>query len=201
MAGGLSSALAQEGKAIQLLPPRLEIGKPLMQALQARQSIREFAGEKLSQQLLSDLLWAGGGVNRPDGKRTAPTASNRQEIDIYAALPEGLFLYNPKVHALKQIHGEDIRAKAGTQAFVKEAAVNFVYVADYARMGKASTSREITSSMATGFIAQNVYLYCASEGLASVARANIDRPVLAKAMNLREDQAITMSQSIGYPKK
>ena len=195
--------LAEELKPIQLLKPQIDGGRPLMQVLKDRRSSREFSTEKLPIQVLSNLLWAAFGINRPDsGGRTAPSAVNWQEIDIYAATADGLYLYDAKAHMLKLVLSEDIRAMTGRQPFVKEAPLNLIYVADFSRMGKASNEdKEFYSAANTGFIAQNVYLYCTSEGLATVVRALIDRPTLAKAMRLRADQKITLSQSVGYPKK
>jgi SagB-type dehydrogenase family enzyme len=178
-------------------------GKPLMQVLKDRSSSRTFGTEKLSRQVLSNMLWAAWGVNRPEsGKRTAPSAMNWQEIDIYVATADGLFLYDAKAHALKPILTEDIRALTGQQPFVREAPVNLVYVADFSRMGDEEDEVKVFCSAAdTGFISQNVYLYCTSEGLATVIRGWVDRPALQKAMKLRPDQKVTLSQSVGYPKK
>jgi SagB-type dehydrogenase family enzyme len=194
---------AEEIKSIQLLKPQIDGGRPLMQVLKDRRSSREFSSEKLPIQVLSNLLWAAFGVNRPDlGKRTAPSAVNWQEIDIYVATADGLYLFDAKVHMLNPVLSEDIRALTGRQPFVKEAPLNLVYVADFSRMGKATNEdKEFYSAADTGFIAQNVYLYCASEGLATIVRASIDRPALAKVMKLRPDQKITLAQSVGYPKK
>lgn len=181
--------LAEELKPIQLLKPQIDSGRSLMQVLKDRRSSREFSTEKLPIQVLSNLLWAAFGINRPDsGGRTAPSAVNWQEIDIYAATADGLYLYDAKAHMLKLVLSEDIRAMTGRQPFVKEAPLNLIYVADFSRMGKASNEdKEFYSAADTGFIAQNVYLYCTSEGLATVVRALIDRPTLAKAMRLRAD--------------
>jgi len=190
-------------KPIQLQKPQVDGGRPLMQVLKDRKSSREFSPEKLPNQVISNLLWAASGVNRPDsGRRTAPSAVNWQEIDIYAATADGLYLYDAKAHLLKPILSEDIRAMTGLQPFVKEAPINLIYMADFSRMGKATNEdKEFYSAADTGFISQNVYLYCASEGLATVVRASIDRPALAKVMGLRPDQKIILSQSVGYPKK
>jgi nitroreductase len=200
--GGAVLSFAQETKTIPLPPPQTKGGKPLMEALQERKSSQEFAPEKLPPQVLSNLLWAAFGINRPDGRRTAPTASNRQEIDIYIATADGLLMYEPKAHALQSILKEDIRALTGNQPYLKEAAAVLICVADYERMNKGSEENKLlNSAVASGLIAQNVYLYCASEGLAVRVRTNIDRPMLAKAMNLRPNQKITLDQAVGYPKK
>jgi nitroreductase len=198
-----SFVLAQELKAIQLLPPQTDGGRTLMQVLKARGSSRNFSPEKLPVQVLSNMLWAAFGVNRPDsGGRTAPSANNSQDMDIYVATADGLFLYDAKANLLKPVLAEDIRALTGRQPFVKEAPVNLIYVSDLAKMTRAAPGdREFYAAAHTGFISQNVYLFCASEGLATVVRALMDRPALAKAMGLRPDQRITLVQTVGYPKK
>ncbi|UCF72232.1 MAG: SagB/ThcOx family dehydrogenase [Deltaproteobacteria bacterium] len=194
---------AQEIKSIQLLKPQMDGGRPLMQVLKDRSSSRAFSSEKLPLQVLSNMLWAAFGVNRPDsGKRTAPSAKNRQEIDIYVATADGLYLYSAKAHTLELILAKDIRAMTGVQEFVGKAPVNLIYVADFTRMGERPETEKVFYSAAnTGFISQNVYLYCASEGLATVVRGWVDRPALAKVMGLRPDQRITLAQTVGYPKR
>jgi nitroreductase len=195
-------AFGEEQKAIQLSKPQIA-GNPLMQLLAKRSSSREFSSEPLPMNILSYMLWAASGINRPESnKRTAPTASNRQEIDIYVATANGLYFYDAQPNLLKPIPSQDIRGLTGTQAFVKEAAVNLIYVANYSRMSSSSDeTRNMYASAAVGFISQNVYLYCASEGLSTVVRASIDRPALAKVMGLRTDQKIILAQSVGYAKK
>ena len=194
---------AEDLKTIQLPEPRIEGGRPLMEVLKDRESAREFSTEKLPMQELSNLLWAAFGVNRSDiGKRTAPSAKNKQEIDIFVATADGLYLYEPKEHALRVVLAEDIRAATGLQPFVKDAPVNLVFVADFAKMvGYTEAQKEFYSAANTGYISQNVYLYCASEGLATVARGLVDRPALAKKMGLRPDQRVILAQTVGYPKK
>ncbi len=198
-----SSSFCQEIAKIKLPPPQLEGGKPLMECLKNRQSQREFSPESLPLQVLSNLLWAAYGINRPEsGKRTAPSAVNWQNIDLYVATADGLFLYEAKDHSLIQILKEDIRALTGTQDFVKMAPVNLVYVGDYARIPRGTDEdKRFYSGAHAAFIAQNVYLFCASEGLATVVRASINREELAKAMKLRPEQKIMLAQTVGYPKK
>ena len=198
----ITASGAAELLPVKLPPPNLKSGKSLMQSLQARKSSRDFSAKKLPVEVLSNLLWAANGINRPDsGRRTAPSAVNWQEIDIYVAMADGLYLYNAKEHVLKPVIKQDVRELTGKQPFVKEAPLNLIYVADYSRMGGASAEEKISYSAAdTAFIAQNVYLYCASEGLATVVRGSIDRDVLAKAMQLRDNQKIVLSQTVGYPK-
>ncbi|KPK49317.1 MAG: nitroreductase [Planctomycetes bacterium SM23_25] len=187
--------------AARLPKPKTEGGMPLMEALSKRQSSRQFAERKLPDQLLSDLLWAAFGVNRPDGRRTAPSAVNWQEIDVYVAMADGLWLFDAKAHDLKPVLKTDIRALTGTQRFVRQAPVNLIFVADFARMGRrqAEADKVFYSAADTGFISQNVYLFCASQGLATVVRGMVDRPALAKTMGLRQDQRIILAQSVGYP--
>jgi nitroreductase len=186
-----NAALGEEQKPIQLSKPQIA-GNPLMQLLAKRSSAREFSTEPLPVNILSNMLWAAVGINRPEsGSRTAPTANNRQEIDIYVATASGLYLYDAKSSLLKPILAEDIRGMTGNQAFVKEAAVNLIYVADYAKMSSLSDEvKNMYAAAATGFVSENVYLYCASEGLSTVVRASINRPALAKVMGLRPDQRI-----------
>jgi SagB-type dehydrogenase family enzyme len=195
-------AVAGELKPIELPPPQTTGGMPLMQALKARHSTREFSPRQLPLQVLSNLLWAAFGVNRPEsGKRTAPSAMNWQETDIYLATADGLYLYDAKGNKLDPVLGEDVRAAAGTQAFVAQAPVDLIYVSDLAKVSHANAEDTILYTAAdTGLIAQNVYLFCASEGLNVVVRGSIDRAALAKVMKLRPDQKITLSQTVGYPK-
>jgi len=192
-----------ELKPIKLPNPQVDGGRPLMQVLKDRSSSRSFSSEKLPDQILSNLLWAAFGINRPiTGKRTAPSAVNWQEIDIYVATVEGLYLYDAKTQALEPILSGDIRSATGKQDYVKEAPVNLIYVADFSRMGTAAKEdKELYSASDTGFISQNVYLYCASEGIATVVRGSVDKQALAKTMKLRSDQKIILAQSVGYPKK
>lgn len=196
---GLGTA-APDLQPILLPPPQLDSGRPLMQVVKDRRSARAFSPKPLPTQVLANLLWAAFGVNRQDsGGRTAPSASNSRDMDIYVATADGLFLYDAKGHKLQPVLGEDIRALAGRQAFVKDAPVNLIYVSDLAKMKAAAEDREFYAGAHAGFIGQNVYLYCASEGLATVVRASIDRPALARRMGLRPEQKITLAQSVGYP--
>ena len=197
-----SMVFAGEIKAIKLPAPQTNGGKPLMQALGARQSQRAFSPEELSPQTISDLLWAANGVNRPDGRRTAPTAGNKQEIDVYAAKKEGLYLYDAVKNELVPILGGDIRSVAGKQDFVKVAPMILIYAADLSKMtGWSEEDTALYSATDTGYISQNVYLYCASEGLSTVVLGWVDKEDLAKAMKLRPDQRVMLTQPVGYPKK
>jgi len=193
---------ARDRKPVKLPPPQTDGGRPLMQVLKDRKSTRDFGPGTLSPQTLSNLLWAAFGINRPDGRRTAPSAMNWQEVSIYVATPEGVYIYDAKDNTLNQVLAGDFRAAMGTQSYVKDAAVNLAYVSDLSKTDNAASSEaELYSAADVGFIAQNVYLYCASEGLATVVRAGIDKPALAKALNLQPQQKIILAQSVGYPKK
>lgn len=199
--------LTVSAQDITLPAPDKTGGKPLMQALNERQSIRTFTKENLTQQQLSDLLWAGWGINRADQKkRTAPSARNVQEIEVYVALPTGLYLYIAESNLLKQINNKDLRKLCGTQDFVAEAALNLVYVADMSKLGKKEgdviKDSDLFSSYAnTAFIAQNVYLYCASANLGCVIRGMVPKDKLAPEMGLRSNQVIILSQTVGVPQK
>jgi len=193
--------LAQDLKPVVLPPPQTDGGRPLMQVLKERKTSREFGSEKLSPQILSNLLWAAFGINRPEGKRTAPSAMNWQEVDIYVATADGLFTYDAKANRLEPVLAQDVRAATGTQPFVAGAPLDLVYVADLARTAGAATDTELYTAADVGFIAQNVYLFCASEGLATVVRGSVDRAALAKVMKIRPEQKIVLAQTAGYPKK
>lgn len=204
MMGMTGSGLAQDAGSIRLPPPETAGGMPLMQALQARRSSREFAGRPLPPQLLSNLLWAANGVNRPDsGKRTAPSARDWREIDVYVTTAEAAYRYDPATHTLTQVATGDLRRLTGVQDFVATAAVNLVYVADLDRTSDDDAPDRKARFVAAdaGFIAQNVYLFCASEGLASVVFAMVDRPGFAQAAGLKPHQRIALAQSVGYPRQ
>jgi len=196
-----ATVLAQKLEPVQLPTPQTEIGRPLMQVLKDRSSTRDFSPEKLPTQVLSNLLWAAFGVNRSDsGKRTAPSAMNWQEIDIYVATPDGLYVYDANRNQLNPVSRDDVRAQTGTQSFVKDAPLNLVYVANLTKTRGSTAERDMYVAADAGFIAQNVYLFCASERLATVVRGSIDRPALSKVMRLDPDQRIILAQTVGYPK-
>jgi nitroreductase len=176
-------------------------GKSLEAALRARQSQRAYSPEPLAEALLLDLLWSACGVNRPDGRRTAPTALNRQEVEVHVIRAEGHFLYDAQAGTLVRKSGQDLRRLAGTQAYAATAPVNLVYVADMDRVaGNGPEEKILTAGLDTGYISQNVYLFCAAAGLATVARASLDAPALGKALGLAPRQRITLAQSVGHPK-
>ena len=185
-------------QTITLPKPQTTGGKPLMEALQARISTRTIAEQPLSMEHISNVLWAALGINRPDGKRTSPTASNNQEIDLYLFLPEGIYLYDPQNHALELKVTGDHRATAARQGAPSGALL--VYVADFSRMGRYDdAAKEYYSATDTGFVSQNVYLYCASEGLATVVLGNVNRQAISDILHLQNGK-VTLAQPVGYPK-
>ncbi|MGO9022349.1 MAG: nitroreductase family protein [Syntrophobacteraceae bacterium] len=191
-----------EGPApVQLPNPQKEGGKPLMSVLNTRMSARTFSSDKLPMQTLSNLLWAAFGINRPDGRRTAPSAKNWQETDIYVATADGVYLWDATKNVLNTIVTKDIRAMTGTQAYVKDAPVILIYVADFTKVNEQGVNGQLLVASDVGLISENVYLFCASEGLATVVRASIDRDALAKELKLKPDQKIILDQCVGYPKK
>lgn len=204
---GAAAVLLAVGAGAAELPPPIELPKPkldvsatLIQALKARKTTREFSPAPLPLQFLSDLLWAAFGVNREDGRRTAPSARNWQEIDVYVVLREGVYLFDGKAHALRGVLKGDVRGATGTQEFVKDAPLSLVFVADLSRMkGASAEDRSLYAATDAAFISQNVYLYCAATGLATGVRGSVDRPALARTLGLGADQRIVLAQSVGFP--
>lgn len=197
---GITFCLAQEIETIRLPEPRKTGGMPLMEALQKRQSTRLFSSRELSPQQLSDLLWAAFGVNREGNKRTAPSAHGWNETDIYVVKSDGWYVYDPVGHTLLKGGSQDMRQHAGSQDFVRTAPVSLIYVADFDRMtGAAEEDRKFYSAADAGFISQNVYLYCASEGLATVVRGMVDKAKAREVFRLKESQHVVLGQTIGFP--
>lgn len=193
------SGWAQELKTISLPAPDTTGGKPLMTALKERQTRREMASAPLASADLSNLLWAAFGINRPENDhRTAPSAMNSQEIDLYVATADGVFVYEPKPHVLRQIWQNDIRSLTSGQDHAKTAPVILLFVADLSRLAKARPeTRSCYASFDAGCISQNVYLYCASAGLATVVY-DLDRVAVAKRLNFGKEQQIIMAQAVGH---
>ena len=193
-----ASAFAQN---IELPAPQKTGGMPLMEALGKRSTARSFDSKELSPQQLSSLLWASFGINRPDGKRTAPSANNKQATDIYVLLKQGAFVYDAKLNQLTATAAEDLRKLGGTQSFATNAPVTLIFVADLSKMGGSSAEAKLnTANINVGYVSQNTYLFCASEGLVTGARASVDRAGLGARLKLRPDQSIILAQSVGYPK-
>lgn len=173
---------------------------PLMDALRLRHSTRDYAARALPPQILSNLLWAAFGINRPSGDRTAPYWRHVMVIDVYAAMADGVWFYDPEKHRLLRYMGADIRARTGFQDFVGTAPLNLIYVAHGERMGDISAEdRRLYASVDAAFIGQNVYLYCAAEGLATVFRGAVDTKALGAALDLGAGQFVTFAQTVGYP--
>ena len=189
-----SQAFSQD---IRLPAPQKTGGMPLMEALNARQTQRTFSAKPLNEQQLANLLWAACGVNREDGRRTAPSAVNWQEIDIYVALPSGLYLYRAGANSLEKILEQDLRAQIGRQGFTQKAPVGLIYVAETARM--KGSQIDFYSATDTGFISQNVYLFCASEGMHTVVVGSLDKEALHTAMKLKPSQKVILTQPVGLP--
>ncbi|TVM17677.1 SagB/ThcOx family dehydrogenase [Oceanidesulfovibrio indonesiensis] len=181
--------------------PQPAVEGSLQHALENRRSTRAYAEGPLDEAALAGLLWAGFGVNREDsGKRTAPSAHDSRETDIYVAMANGLFRYDATSHSLDTIHTRDIRHLTGSQPFVDTAAANLVYVADFDRMGRIEDSRKpVIAAFTVGCICQNVALYCAANGLGNVVRDWIDREALRKEMSLTATQHIMLAQTVGLP--
>ena len=185
---------------ISLPQPVTHGGKSLMQALSERKTSRDFSVQELSAQTLSSLLWAANGINRPDGRRTAPTGLNVQDTDVYVMLASGVYRYDAKSNVLVLVNPGDHRTSAGKQPFSHTAPVNLFYVHDRTRGMKADDANtQRYAGIHAGAIMQNVYLFCAKEGLATVARANLDYDACAKALKLNPDQRVVLGQSVGYP--
>jgi nitroreductase len=206
VAGILGGAAAVSGRAfgaqakkMSLPAPRREGGQPVLSALNLRRSTRAYSTRSLPLQTLSDLLWAAFGINRPSGDRTAPYWRHVMVIDIYVAMADGVWLYEPKEHQLLGYLSADIRAQTGSQDFVGVAPLNLIYVAHGERMPELKPEEQrLYCSVDTGFIGQNVYLFCASEGLGTVFRGAVDYAKLAKTLNLPDHQFVTFAQTVGY---
>lgn len=197
----LSAAAFAADKVVKLPKPNLNRSGAVMKALSERQSMREYASKALSLADLSDLLWAANGINRSDsGKRTAPSAMNKQDVDVYVVLPEGTYLYDAKNHQLNQVAEGDHRgAVAGGQAFVKTAPVSLVLVSDISRFGDAKNARnQLMGAMDAGIVSQNISLFCSSANLATVPRASMDFDQLKKVLKLKDTQMPMMNHPVGY---
>jgi nitroreductase len=209
---GTKSGLGQELKTLTLVEPQRDGGKSVLAALWDRKTTRDISTEKLPAQMLSNLLWAAFGINRQKGPsaggtgRTAASASNSQEIDLYVALPEGVYLYEAKEHRLNPVAAGDFRSRSGRRA-AASAPVNIFYVVDIAKYAKAPFQEpglkdsDVMKSyyyVATGLIAQNVYLYAASQGLAAHFH-NCDKKNTPEEFKLRPEQHVLFAQTVGYP--
>lgn len=183
---------------IKLVAPEKTGGMPLMEALNKRHSSRDFVSKNLTDQQLSNLLWAAFGISRDEsGKRTAPTANDTRAMNVFVIMEKGTYKYSAEDHSLDLVSEKDLRTFAGKQDFVYIAPVNLVYVSDYSKL-KSGSDKEIYSGAHAGFISENVYLYCTSAGLGTVVRAWVDKEILSKELNLNENQKIILAQTVGY---
>ena len=190
---------AQDLKVIKLNSPDKNRGCSVMKALSDRHSDREYADKELS---LQDLSWAANGINRPDGKRTAPSALNKQDIDIYVIMKEGAYLYDTKTNSLQPLAKGDHRAAvAGSQDFVKSAPVSLVLVSDLSRFGNIADHTKLMAAVDAGIVCQNINIFCASTGLATVPRATMDQAALKRILKLTDNQLPIMNNPVGYPRK
>ncbi|MDR1667051.1 MAG: SagB/ThcOx family dehydrogenase [Bacteroidales bacterium] len=189
-----SVVVAVSGQDISLPAPVTTGGMPLKDALSKRQSVRAYSGKELNMQTLSDLLWAAYGFNRAD-KRVVPSSQNRQEIDLYVVLKEGIYLYDAKTNQLRLRVKGDYRKDTGTQDFVADAPLNVLYIAN---MDKASNRDAACTDC--GYISQNIYLFCASEGLASVVRGSVGKEKMHQLLQLTEKQEVLLAQTVGFAK-
>jgi SagB-type dehydrogenase family enzyme len=198
----ISATGCAQDKEIKLPEPMTTGGMPLMEVLKNRKTAREFSEQKLDNQTLSNLLWAAFGYNRLDEKkRTAPTARNKQEIEIYCAMKDGVYFWEPERNVLTLVAKEDIREITGKQEFVASAPLNLIFVCNNEKFdGALDETQRRYAYIDTGYISENVYLYCASAGLATVVRGLFDDAALSKAMQLPGNQWIVITQTVGYPK-
>ena len=197
-----ASPARAEFETIKLAQPDFNAkGLTVIQALKNRKSDRAFADRELSLQHLSEVLWAAGGINRPEGGRTAPTANNLQAIEVFAITKDGTYRYDPPSHELQPLTPGDHRASAGSQDYVASAPLNIIYAADLDKLRGDDTRKRVVSGMDVGHFSENVYLYCASAGLNIVTRISLDPAVLAPLLKLDKNVVPIMGQTIGYPPK
>ena len=197
----LSVAASAADKVVKLPKPNLNRAGTVMKALSERQSTREYASKALSLADLSDLLWAANGINRPEsGKRTAPSALNKQDVDVYVILPAGSYVYDAKNHQLNLVSEEDHRdAVAGGQTFVKAAPVSLVLVSDVSLFGDAQKPQnQVVGAMDVGIVSQNISLFCANAKLATVPRGSMDATQLKKVLKLKDSQIPMLNHPVGY---
>jgi len=197
----MSKIAVHEIGSIDLPAPQWERAEPLLKLLAQRRSSREFSPKSLPLEMLSALLWAAFGVNRSTtGGRTAPSAHNWQEVEVFAVLSDGAYRYDAAMHRLHLMRSGDLRALTGVQDFVGGAPLDLVYVADFAKMTDATEEqRTFFASADAAVIAENVYLFCAAVDLATVVRGLLDRRKLAAALGLTSSQRIVLAQTVGYP--
>ena len=201
-----SVSYAQKPKDIQLNAPNKTGGKSIMQSLADRHSDREFDSKELSVQEISDLLWAANGVNRPDGRRTAPSAMNKQEVDVYVLLKDGAYLYDAAKHVLKGVATGDHRALIGGGPRGNQPSstppVGLVLVSDLSKFGANVGDRAFQmGALDAGIVSQNINLFCSGKGFSTVPRMSMDNDGLKKVLNLSDSQIPMLNNPVGYSKK
>lgn len=190
---------AETAGVIQLPQPDLKSGKPLMQCAAERRSERKFSAKALPAQLISEILYVADGINRKDGRKTVPTARNKQNQCVYAVTADGIYFYNSKKHSLELFLKGDFRKECGMQPFHKKAPLILLFVADLSAIGKTPAEQALYAGNHAGYASQNVYLYAASKDLATVVCGMLNRDALKKRLNLKKDQMVIFSQPIGFP--
>ncbi len=170
-----------------------------MQCFAQRRSLRKFADKALPLEMISEILYAADGINRADGRKTVPTALNRQNQKVYAATADGIYLYNSKGHSLQVVLKGDYRKSCGTQKFISEAPLILLYVADLSKVGSTAEQKAATAGTHAGSASQNVYLYAASKGLSTVLCGSVDKGLVKKLLQLRDVEEVMYSQPIGFP--
>lgn len=196
----LSGAYAQTLSPIQLKAPEKKAGLSVMETLANRHSTREFSNKKLTLQELSNVLWAANGINRPEkGMRTAPSAMNAQEVDVYVCMEEGAFLYDAKSNQLQPVIQEDLRGLVGgKQAFVINAPVILLMVSDLSKLpGGNSEQTKLMAAIDAGIVSQNISIACSGLGLITVPRASMDKEALAQKLKLKSTQLLLMNNPVG----
>lgn len=197
---GYTAINAQPVETIKLPAPQKTGGISLMEALDNRQSQRSYSSKELTQQQMSNLLWAAYGINRPNGYRTVPSARTAHEYDIYIIKNDGWYLYDAEQHVLLKMGNENLQEHAGTQDFVQTAPLNLVFVADFDKLASFNEEMQVFyAATDVGYISQNVYLYCAAEGLATIVRGQIDKAKTKEVLKLKPNQKVMLAQTVGYP--
>ena len=200
----LFSCKPSTNQTINDLPkPIMTGGKPFMLTLHDRHTTRDFSEKELNPQIISNLLWAANGINRPqNGGRTAPSAMNKQEIDVYVALKSGVYLFEAKNHKLNKVIDEDIRSFVGEQKFHKVAPISLILVADYNKTKNKDTDsiNKSCSPMNAAYVSENIYLFCSSENLATVAVGWLHYDLLHQKLKLSKNQEVMLAHPVGYMK-
>ncbi len=192
---------AEVAGEIKLPKPDLTAGKPFMQCVAERQSLRKFSTKAFDLQTIGEILYAADGVSRKDGRKTVPTARNAQNQKVYAATADGVYLYDSKAHSLIPVLKGDHRKAFGRQPFHKKAPLVLLFVADMKAVGKTPVEQAIYAGNHSGSASQNVYLYAANKNLATVVCGMLDRDALKKLLKLSGDQMVIFSQPVAYPAK